>query len=65
MCHFSAPINTVDEGWVLDVYNKASECLLITICKGRDGDQTNALQKGVGYWVPKTHHLVTTISVLS
>jgi len=35
------PVDIVAEGWVLGVYNNAAECLLITICKGSDGDQTS------------------------
>ena len=38
------PMDIVAEGWVLGVYNNAAECLLIPICKGWDGDQTDAMR---------------------
>jgi len=34
-------VNIVAEVWVLGVFNNAAECLLITILKGSDGDQTS------------------------
>ena len=47
MGHFNASVIIVTKGWILDVYNNAAECFLITFCKGLDAYPTSATHSRV------------------